>query len=64
MPTRTRRFRRTRKQPPTLTLLARGDTIPNYHWPTDTYENVEPTIVARAVETGRELLRAIDAEAA
>ena len=47
-----------------VTLLARGDVIPNYHWPTDTYENVEPTTVARAVETGRELLRAIDAEAA
>ena len=23
-----------------ITLLAQGDTIPNYHWPTDTYENV------------------------
>jgi Peptidase family M28 len=47
-----------------VTLLARGDTIPNYHWPTDTYENVEPNTVGRAVETGRELLRAIDAETA
>ena len=23
-----------------ITLLAQGETIPNYHWPTDTYENV------------------------
>ena len=23
-----------------VTLLAQGETIPNYHWPTDTYENI------------------------
>jgi hypothetical protein len=45
-----------------ITLLAQGDTIPNYHWPTDTYENVDPPTVGRALETGRELLRALDAE--
>jgi len=39
-----------------VTLLAQGDTIPNYHWPTDTYENIDPPTVARALETGRELL--------
>ena len=28
-----------------VTLLAQGETIPNYHWPTDTYENVDPPTV-------------------
>ena len=46
-----------------VTLLAQGDTIPNYHQPTDTFENVDPPTVARALETGRELLRALDAGA-
>ena len=46
-----------------ITLLAQGDTIPNYHWPTDTYENVDPPTIGRALETGRELLLALDAEA-
>jgi acetylornithine deacetylase/succinyl-diaminopimelate desuccinylase-like protein len=45
-----------------VTLLAQGDTIPNYHWPTDTYENIDPPTVGRALETGRELLSALDAE--
>lgn len=45
-----------------VTLLAQGRTIPNYHWPTDTYENVDPPTVGRALETGRELLLALDAE--
>ena len=46
-----------------VTLLAQGDTVPHYHWPTDTYENVAPAAIQRALETGRELLRALDAEA-
>ena len=46
-----------------VTLLAQGETIPNYHWPTDTYENIDPPTVGRALETGRELLVALDAEA-
>ena len=45
-----------------VTLLAQGETIPNYHWPTDTYENIAPHTVQRALETGRELLRALDAQ--
>jgi Peptidase family M28 len=45
-----------------VTLLAQGDTIPNYHWPTDTYENVASHTVQRALETGRELLQALDAQ--
>jgi hypothetical protein len=46
-----------------VTLLAQGETIPNYHWPTDTYENIAPQTVQRALETGRELLSALDAQA-
>ena len=45
-----------------VTLLAQGDTIPNYHWPTDTYENIDPATVERALDTGRELLHDLDAE--
>ena len=45
-----------------VTLLAQGETIPNYHWPTDTYENIAPNTVQTALETGRELLRALDAQ--
>jgi hypothetical protein len=43
-----------------ITLLAQADRIPNYHWPTDVWENVAPETVARAVEVGRELLAEID----
>ena len=28
-----------------ITFLARDRTIPNYHWPTDTYENIAPLTV-------------------
>jgi Peptidase family M28 len=45
-----------------VTLLAQGETIPNYHWPTDTYANVAPHTVQNALETGRELLGALDAQ--
>jgi hypothetical protein len=45
-----------------VTLLAQGETIPNYHWPTDTYANIAPNTVQTALETGRELLRALDAQ--
>jgi hypothetical protein len=44
-----------------ITLLAQTDRgIPNYHLPTDTYENVSRDAVARALETGRALLRELD----
>jgi acetylornithine deacetylase/succinyl-diaminopimelate desuccinylase-like protein len=46
-----------------VTLLAQdGNRIPNYHWPSDTYENIDARTVGRALETGRELLTALDAE--
>jgi peptidase M28-like protein len=47
-----------------ITFLARDRTIPNYHWPTDTYENLAPETVARTVEAGRALLSALDLEGA
>ena len=44
-----------------MTLLAQSERgIPNYHWPSDTYENVDPDTVWRTLETGRELLAALD----
>jgi hypothetical protein len=45
-----------------VTLLAQAETIPNYHWPTDTYGNIAPHTVQHALETGRELLSALDAQ--
>jgi len=45
-----------------VTLLAQGDSVPHYHQPTDTYANVHPPTVGRALETGRELLARLDRE--
>jgi len=44
-----------------LTLSAQDGYIPDLHWPTDTYENVHPDAIWRALEAGRDLLEAIDA---
>jgi hypothetical protein len=44
-----------------VTLLAQGDSIPHYHWPTDTTANIARETVAKALEAGRELLRELDA---
>lgn len=46
-----------------ITFLAQGQTIPNYHWPTDTFENVAPATIGRALEAGREFLRELDRQA-
>ncbi|MEK6278277.1 MAG: M28 family peptidase [Actinomycetota bacterium] len=43
-----------------LTLVAHDESIPNYHWPTDTVENVDPAALVRALVSGRELIAAID----
>lgn len=43
-----------------ITLLAQAETIPHYHWPTDTWENLEPRTVGRALAVGRDLLAEID----
>lgn len=43
-----------------LTLSAQDDVIPNLHWPTDIYENIDHDVIARALETGRELISAVD----
>jgi hypothetical protein len=47
-----------------VTLLAQGDSVPHYHQPSDTYENVHPPTIARTLEAGRELLTRLDREAA
>lgn len=43
-----------------LSLTAIGDRIPDYHSPTDTFERIDPEVLADALEVGRELIRAID----
>ena len=43
-----------------LTLSAQDRTIPNLHMPTDTYENVDPDVIGRALDAGRAMIAAID----
>jgi hypothetical protein len=43
-----------------LTFSAQDETIPNLHQPTDVPENVDPELIGRVLETGREMLTAID----
>lgn len=44
-----------------ITLVAGDDgVIPNYHWPTDTPENLDPACVGAALEVAREMVAAID----
>ncbi len=43
-----------------LTLSAQDETIPNLHLPSDTYENLDPHVIGRALKTGRELIAAVD----
>jgi acetylornithine deacetylase/succinyl-diaminopimelate desuccinylase-like protein len=43
-----------------ITFSTQDLTIPNYHSPTDTVENLDPSALERAIEVGREMLAAID----
>lgn len=43
-----------------ITFSTQDSTIPNYHSPTDTVENLDPSALERAIEVGREMLAAID----
>jgi hypothetical protein len=43
-----------------MTLSAQDETIPNLHWPSDTPENLDRDVLRRALESGRELIAAID----
>lgn len=43
-----------------LTISAQDATIPNYHTPSDTPENVDADVVARALEVTMELVAAVD----
>lgn len=43
-----------------LTLSAQDETIPNYHTETDTTENIDREVLARALEVVRELVAAVD----
>jgi hypothetical protein len=43
-----------------ITLSTQDETIPNYHSPTDTVENLDPSALGRAIGVGREMVAAID----
>jgi len=43
-----------------ITFSTQDSTIPNYHSPTDTVENLDVSALGRAIEVGREMLAAID----
>jgi hypothetical protein len=43
-----------------LTLTVQNGSIPNYHWPTDTPDRLDPEVLGRALDVGREMIRAID----
>jgi hypothetical protein len=43
-----------------LTISAQDETIPNLHLPSDTVENIDPGVLRRALEAGREMVAAID----
>ncbi len=43
-----------------ITLTAQNGSIPNYHWPTDTASRIDPDVLGRALEAGREMIAAVD----
>ncbi len=43
-----------------ITFSTQDATIPNYHSPSDTVENLDPDALDRAIAVGREMLTAID----
>ncbi|HEX2436492.1 MAG TPA: M28 family peptidase, partial [Solirubrobacterales bacterium] len=43
-----------------ITFSAQDETIPNLHLPSDTLDNVDPDVLSRALEAGREMIAAID----
>lgn len=43
-----------------LSFSAQDGTIPNLHLPSDVVENVDSDVIARTLETGREMVAAID----
>ena len=44
-----------------ITLVAGDDgVIPNYHWPSDTPENLDPDSIGRTLEVAREMVAAIE----
>lgn len=43
-----------------ITLTVQNGSIPNYHWPTDTVDRIDPEVLGRALGAGREMIAAID----
>jgi len=46
----------------TLISLDEEDQIPNWHWPTDTLENLDPALVKKAADFAEEIVRRLDQE--
>jgi hypothetical protein len=43
-----------------ITISVQNGSIPDYHWPTDTADRIDPDVLGRALEAGREMIGAID----
>ncbi|MBK8295247.1 MAG: hypothetical protein IPK93_10925 [Solirubrobacterales bacterium] len=43
-----------------ITIVNQEGAIPNYHWPTDTTENIAASAFKRAVEFAARLVRRLD----
>ncbi len=46
----------------TLIALDEEEQIPNWHWPTDTVENLDPALVKKTVDFAEEIIRRLDRE--
>ncbi len=46
----------------TLISLDEEDQIPNWHWPTDTIENLDPALVKKTADFAEEIVRRLDQE--
>jgi hypothetical protein len=43
-----------------ITLTVQNGSLPDYHWPTDTPDRIDPDVLSRALEAGREMIASID----
>lgn len=46
----------------TLIALDEEEQIPNWHWPTDTVENLDPALVKKTADFAEEIIRRLDRE--
>jgi len=46
-----------------ISIVNQEGAIPNYHWPTDTFDRISPEAFERAVKFGAALVRQLDSTA-